>query len=169
MIGTITNKVSDSGIITLDLENWFPKDPIDLFDLKDYLFMELILKEIDFRQTLINFEWEVYKNKNVALLCSTDAIVPLWAYMLVTVYLQPVAKSIYSGTVEEMKKDIFIRNIQSINAETYKDARVVVKGCGDVKIDAYAFTEITKILQPHVKSLMYGEPCSTVPLYKNKN
>jgi hypothetical protein len=169
MTDTITNKVSESGIITLDLENWFPKEPIDLFDLKDYLFMELILKEKDFRQTLINFDWEIYKNKSVALLCSTDAIVPLWAYMLVTVYLQPVAKSIYSGTVEEMKKDIFIRNIQSINAETYKDARVVVKGCGDVKIDAYAFTEITKILQPHVKSLMYGEPCSTVPLYKNKN
>ena len=169
MTDTITNKVSESGIITLDLENWFPKEPIVLFDLKDYLFMELILKEKDFRQTLINFDWEIYKNKNVALFCSTDAIVPLWAYMLVTVYLQPVAKSIYSGTVDEMKKDIFIRTIQSVNAETYKDARVVVKGCGDIKIDAYAFIEITKLLQPHVKSLMYGEPCSTVPLYKNKN
>jgi hypothetical protein len=169
MTDTITNKVSESGIITLDLENWFPKEPIDVFDMKDYLFMELILKEKDFRQTLINFDWEIYKNKNVALLCSTDAIVPLWAFMLVTVYLQPIAKSIYSGTVEEMKKDIFIRNIQSINTETYKDARVVVKGCGDIKIDAYAFTEITKLLLPHVKSLMYGEPCSTVPLYKKKN
>jgi hypothetical protein len=168
MTDTITNKVSESGIITLDLENWFPKEPIDLFDLKDYLFMELILKEKDFRQTLINFDWEIYKNKNVALFCSTDAIVPLWAYMLVTVYLQPVAKSIYAGSVEEMKKDIFIRNIQSINPTSYIDARVVVKGCGDVKIDAYAYTEITRILQPVVKSLMYGEPCSTVPLFKKK-
>jgi hypothetical protein len=169
MSDTIANKVSESGIITLDLENWFPKEPIEKFDLKDYLFMELILKEKDFRATLMNFDWEIYKNKNVALFCSTDAIIPLWAYMLVTVYLQPIAKSIYSGTAEEMQKNIFLKNIQSINPTPYIDARVVVKGCGDVTIDASAYTEITKILLPVVKSLMYGEPCSTVPLFKRKN
>jgi hypothetical protein len=169
MTDTIANKVSESGIITLDLENWYPKEPIVVFDLKDYLFMELILKEKEFRQTLLTLDWEVYNNKNIAIFCSTDAIVPLWAYMLVTVYLQPIAKSIYAGTVLEMQKDIFIKNIQTINPENYIDARVVVKGCGDIKIDAYAYTEITKILQPVVKSLMYGEPCSTVPLYKKRN
>lgn len=168
MNSPIINKVSESGIITIDLENWYPTDPIVMFDLKDYLFMELILKEKDFRQSLLALDWETYSGKNIAVCCSTDAIVPLWAYMLITVYLQPIAKNIYTGTVEEMRKDIFIRSIQSIDKEIYRDARVVVKGCGDIEMGAYAFAEITKILQPVVKSLMYGEPCSTVPLYKKK-
>ena len=168
MTNTIINKVAESGILTIDLEKWYPSEPIVLFDLKDFLFMELILKEKEFRQSLLMLDWEVFRNKNVAIVCSTDAIIPLWAYMLTTVYLQPVAKTCYMGSAEEMQKDLFIRSIQSIDKEVYRDARVIVKGCGDIELGAYAFVEITKLLQPIVKSLMYGEPCSTVPLYKKK-
>jgi hypothetical protein len=168
MTNPIINRVAESGIITINLENWFPSEPIVLFDLKDFLFMELILKEKEFRQSLSVLDWEFFRDKNIAIVCSTDAIIPLWAYMLTTVYLQPVAKNCYVGTPEEMRKDMFIRTIQSIDKEFYRDVRVIVKGCGDIELGAYAFVEITKLLQPVVKSLMYGEPCSTVPLYKKK-
>jgi hypothetical protein len=168
MTNPMINKVAESGIITINLENWYPSEPIVLFDLKDFLFMELILKEKEFRQSLLVLDWEFFRDKNIAIVCSTDAIIPLWAYMLTTVYLRPVAKYCYMGSVEEMRKDMFIRTIQSIDKEMYRDARVIVKGCGDIELGAYAFVEITKLLQPVVKSLMYGEPCSTVPLYKKK-
>jgi hypothetical protein len=168
MTNPIINKVAESGILTIDLEKWYPSESIITFDLKDFLFMELILKEKEFRQSLLLLDWDKFRDKNIAIVCSTDAIIPLWAYMLIAVYLQPVAKNCFMGTAEEMKKNLFISAIQSIDKEMYRDARVIVKGCGDIELGAYAFVEITKLLQPVVKSLMYGEPCSTVPLYKKK-
>ena len=168
MSDAIVNKVAASGLLTLNLEDYLPKEEVAVFDLKDHLFMGLILKEKDFREALKNFDWEVYQNKNVAITCSADAIIPVWAYMLVTSYLQPVAKTIYTGTAEEMQKHLFLQNISSINADEYKDQRIVVKGCGDVSIGNFAYAEITKQLLPCVKSIMYGEPCSTVPIYKKK-
>jgi len=168
MTNPIINKVAESGILTIDLEKWYPSESIITFDLKDFLFMELILKEKEFRQSLLLLDWDKFRDKNIAIVCSTDAIIPLWAYMLIAVYLQPVAKNCFMGTAEEMKKNLFISAIQSIDKEMYRDARVIVKGCGDIELGAYAFVEITKLLQPFVKSLMYGEPCSTVPLYKKK-
>ena len=168
MSDTIINKVAESGLITIDLESFFPADEIVGFDLKDFLFMGLILKEKDFREALTAFDWENMRSKKVAIYCSADAIIPLWAYMLVSSYLQPVAKLVFSGTPEELKKQEFIKNIQQLDATIFEDKRVVVKGCGDMEIGEYAFVEITNKLRPVVKSLMYGEPCSTVPVYKKR-
>lgn len=165
---TIRNKVAESGIITLNLEDFYPTDEIVIFDIKDYLFMEMILKEKDFRESLKNFDWQQYTNKNVGITCTVDAIIPLWAYMLVAVYLEPVANFVAEGNIEEIRKRILLQNINSINKDEYKDKRIVIKGCGDVEIPPYAFAEITRVLLPIVKSLMYGEPCSTVPVYKKK-
>jgi len=168
MSDTIINKVAESGLITLDLETLYPRDEIIGFDLKDYLFMGLILKEKDFRESLASTDWSIYAGKNVAIYCSADAIIPLWAYMLLSSYLQPFARTVFSGSPEECKKQEFIQNIRSIDASLYEDKRVVVKGCGDMEIGEYAFVEITNKLRPVVKALMYGEPCSTVPVYKKK-
>lgn len=168
MSETIVNKVAASGLLTLNLEDYLPKEEAVIFDLKDYLFMGLILKEKDFREALKNIDWTSYQNKNVAITCSADAIIPVWAYMLITSYLQPFAKSVYVGTEEEMQKHLFLQNISNINAEEFKDQRIVVKGCGDVAIGNFAYAEITRLLLAHVKSIMYGEPCSTVPIYKKK-
>jgi hypothetical protein len=128
--------------------------------------MGLILKEKDFRQALKDLDWTVYQGKNVAITCTADAIIPLWAYMLVTTYLQPVAKDIYVGTTEEAQKHFFLQNIAAIDVAQYAGQRIVVKGCGDIPIGAFAYAELTKHLLPHVKSIMYGEPCSTVPVFK---
>jgi hypothetical protein len=166
MSDAIVNKVAQSGLITLNLEDYLPQGDLVSFDLKDYLFMGLILKEKDFREALKNLDWQQYQEKQVAITCTADAIIPLWAYMLVTTYLQPVAKEIYVGTPEEMHKHLFLKNIAAINPADYADKRIVVKGCGDVPIGAFAYAELTKHLLPQVKSIMYGEPCSTVPVFK---
>jgi hypothetical protein len=162
----IVNKVAESGLITLDLEQFYPKGEIKTFDLKGYLFMELILKEKDFRTALQNTDWEVYRNAFVAVNCSADAIIPVWAYMLVASYLQPVAKEVVFGTEQELINTILQRNIQSMNAAEYADQRIVVKGCGDIHIPETAYVAVTQKLRPFAKSIMYGEPCSTVPIFK---
>ena len=166
MSEAIVNKVSESGLITLDLEQYYPREEVVLYDLKDYLFMGLILKEKDFRESLKNLDWEVYKNKYVGVTCSADAIIPPWAYMLAATYLQPVAKDVIMGDEKEVHKMIFLKNIQGIDANEFTGQRVVVKGCGDTPIGEFAYMEITKLLRPVVKTIMYGEPCSTVPIYK---
>jgi hypothetical protein len=166
MSDVIVNKVAQSGLITLNLEHYLPQGETVSFDLKDYLFMGLILKEKDFREALKNLDWQPYKDKYVAITCTADAIIPLWAYMLVTTYLQPLAKDIYVGTTEEMQKHLYLKSIAAINATEYTDKRIVVKGCGDISIGAFAYAELTKHLLPQVKSIMYGEPCSTVPVFK---
>jgi hypothetical protein len=168
MSNEIVNKVATSGLITLDLENYFPAEEIGTFDLKDHLFMGLILKEKDFREALKNLYWTGYQDKYVAVFCSADAIVPAWAYMLVATYLQPVTKDVYVGTEAEMRKHLFLKNITAIDVNEFKDQRIVIKGCGDITIESFAYAEITKVLLPVVKSIMYGEPCSTVPVYKKK-
>lgn len=168
MSDVITNKVANSGLITINLENYFPKEEIQVFDLKDQLFMGLILKEKEFREALKNLDWTAYQDKYVAVTCSADAIIPMWAYMLVTVYLGPVAKEVYVGTPEEMHKHLFLQQISSIPVADYTDQRIVIKGCGDLPIGNFAYAAITKLLRPVVKSIMYGEPCSTVPVYKKK-
>jgi hypothetical protein len=164
----LINKVANSGLVTIDLETFLPKEEIMVFDLKDYLFMGLILKEKDFREALKQKDWSVYNNRYVSIICSADAIVPLWAYMLVSNYLQPVAKDLYVGSEKEMYKHLVLRAIDQTDTSSYKDQRIVIKGCGDNEIENYAYAEITKVLTPFVKSIMYGEPCSTVPIYKKK-
>lgn len=162
------NKVAESGLITLDLETWYPKEETAVFDMKEHLFMGMILKEKDFREALKNLDWSVYTNKNVALTCSADAIIPVWAWMLVATYLQPVAKEIVMGDEKELHKHLFLKNLLTINVNDYNDQRVVIKGCGETPIADYVYMEITKLLRPVVKSIMYGEPCSTVPVFKKK-
>jgi len=164
----IINKVAESGLITLNLEEYYPKEEILLFDLKPFLFMEMILKEKDFRQALQQHEWSLYNDKIVAVTCTADAVIPVWAYMLVATYLQPIAKEVIMGDLETARKQIFLKNIDAINGSEFTDQRVVVKGCGDIPIGEYAYMEITKKLRPVAKSIMYGEPCSTVPVYKKK-
>ncbi len=164
----IINKVAESGLITLNLEEYYPREEILLFDLKPFLFMEMILKEKDFRQALQQLEWSLYVDKIVAVACTADAVIPVWAYMLVASYLQPIAKEVIMGDEETARKQIFLKNIDAINGSDFTDQRVVVKGCGDLPIGEYAYMEITKKLRPVAKSIMYGEPCSTVPVYKKK-
>lgn len=168
MEDTLINKVTQSALLTLNLEQYYPKDEIISFDLKNHLFMQLILKEKDYREDLKNIDWSIYTNKVIAIHCSADAIIPLWAYMLAVSYLQPFAKDVIFGTESEVFKYLFLKNLEKINPAEFEGKRVVVKGCGDKKIPETAFVEITKILRPVVKSIMYGEPCSTVPIFKNK-
>ena len=162
------NKVAESGLITIDLEKYIPKGENIVFGLKEYLFMEMILKEKDFRASLKETDWEIFSNKNVAIICSVDAIIPVWAYMLVVSYLQPVAKEIIMGNEQELAKKLFVRNIEAIDINEFTDKRIVIKGCGETPIADFAYMEITKRLLPVVKSIMYGEPCSTVPVYKKR-
>lgn len=164
----IINKVAESGIISLDLETYFSRDRIMVFDLKDYLFMGLILKEKDFRAALLTTDWEKYRDSYVAVTCSADAIIPMWANMLVTVYLTPIAKGVLFGTESFVKEQLLLQSLDSIQGVDYTDQRVVVKGCGEDPVPASAYVKITSILRPFAKSIMYGEPCSTVPLYKKK-
>ncbi len=162
----IINKVSQSSLYTIDLEQFFPKENIRIFDLKPFLFMELILKEKDFRASLLSTDWSAYKDEIVGVYCSADAVIPVWAYMLVASYLQPFAKEVIMGSEIEVLRQLITKKIQAINPEEYADKRVVVKGCGDRPVGDFAYLEITKLLRPVVKSIMYGEPCSTVPIYK---
>lgn len=168
MSDEIINKVAASALVTIDLEEYYPKEEILVFDLKPHLFMELILKEKDFRTALQQSDWAPYQGKIAAVTCTADAIIPMWAYMLVVTYLQPVAKDIIFGNEEAARKQLFIQNIAAIQASDYTDQRVVVKGCGDIPIGEFAYLEITKKLRPVAKSIMYGEPCSTVPIFKKK-
>jgi len=163
---TIVNKVAESGIITLDLEEFYPKGEIVVFDLKDFLFMGLILKEKDYRAALQTTDWAKYQDKYVAITCTADAVIPMWAYMLAANYLQPVAKEVVFGDEAQLISTLITRKLTAFNGEEYTDKRVVVKGCGEVSIPESAYVEITAKLRPFAKSIMYGEPCSTVPIYK---
>ena len=167
MSDPIINKVAESGLITIDLEKYYPARDTAVFDLKDYLFMGMILKEKDFREALKNQDWSVYRNRNVAVTCSAEAIIPVWAYMLIASYLQPEAKEIVLGDEKDLHKHLFLKNIAAINTAEFADKRIVIKGCGETPIGDFAYMEITKLLRPIAKSIMYGEPCSTVPVYKN--
>ena len=164
---TIVNKVAESGIITLDLTAYLPEGgTVVSFDIKPFLFREMILKEKDFRDAMKTYDWEQYKNKCVAIHCSVDAIVPVWGYMLISSYLTAFTKGVYFGTAEEYSNKLIADNIAQIDTQEYTDKRVVLKGCGDKDVPAAAYVAATELLRPVVKSLMYGEPCSTVPIYK---
>ena len=168
MAEEIINRVAASALDELNLEDYYPREEIVVFDLKPFLFMELILKEKDFREALKNTDWNVYQGKVVAVTCTADAIIPMWAYMLVGSYLQPVADDVIFGNADAALKELFLKKISLIDVNQFADKRVVVKGCGNLPVGEYAYLEITKKLRPFVKSIMYGEACSTVPIYKKK-
>ena len=164
----IVNRVAKSGLVTLDLEDYYHSGERVVYDLKDNLFMGLILREKDFRDFLKAHDWSQYAGKNVALTCSEDAIVPTWAYMLLTIQLQPHANTIVFGSLPDLEEKLYFDAIAQINPDDYRDARVVVKGCSKVPVPVAAYVEITRVLRPVAQSLLFGEPCSTVPLYKRR-
>ncbi len=162
----IINKVAQSALVTIDLEKFYPEGDTAIFDLKDHLFMELILKEKEYREGLKNMDFSIYMNKNVGITCSADAVIPVWAYMLAASYIEPYAKEIVFGNEGQLHEVLFLKNLWKLDIAEFSDKRIVVKGCGEKKIPETAYVEITKLLRPIAKSIMYGEPCSTVPIYK---
>ena len=168
MSDPVINKVAESGLVSLDLAQYLPKNDIVVFDIKPYLFMELILKEKDFRASLLSIDWSQYQDKIVGIYCSTDAIIPMWANMLIVSNLSTYASAVYFGDENKTREFVLLEAIQNIDSNVFNDQRVVVKGCGDVVIGESAYVAITQKLRPVVKSIMYGEPCSTVPVFKKK-
>lgn len=162
----IINKVASSGIITLDLEELYPQGERVVFDLKPLLWQGIALKEDDLRAFCKTHDWPQYKGRFVSVHCSADAIIPSWAYMLVATHLQPHAAFVTQGDAEQLERAVATRFVQQLDVEPYRSARVVVKGCSKVPVPLNAYVELAARLQPVVRSLMYGEPCSTVPLYK---
>lgn len=162
----LVNRVASSGLITINLEDFFPKEEVVSFDLKDYLFMELILKEKDFRAALKEHDWTQYQDKIVLVHCSADAIIPVWAYMLVTAYATPHATTVFQGTADHFFRTAFVEALAGFDAEAYHQKRIVIKGCSDKPVPPAAYVELTRKLQPYAQSIMYGEPCSTVPIFK---
>jgi hypothetical protein len=162
----IVNKVASSSLITFNLEEYYvPGDRI-LLDIKDQLYQELILKEKDFRDFIKSHDWSRYQNKFIAITCSADAIVPTWAYMLLTIALQPFARKIVFGSLQELETILYHEELAKVDWTKFKDAKVVVKGCSKVDVPIAVYVEATNRLRPLVASLMFGEPCSTVPLFK---
>ena len=165
----IINKVAQSDLVTINLEDFYPKGERVLFDLKGWLFEELILKEKDFREQIKNHDWSQYKNKFVAITCTADAIIPTWAFMLVASNLSPFVQRIVFGDLTKLDEELFHEQIQKLNCENYRDEKIIIRGCSTIDVPVSAYVELTNRLRPVAKSIMYGDACSTVPLFKNKN
>lgn len=166
MSDEIINRVASSPLVSLDLETYYPEGERMVYDIKDNLYEETILREKDFRAYIKEHDWSQYTGKNVAITCTADAIVPTWAYMLLASRIGPVANHITFGTMEDLERELFIHALSKIDPEEFRDAKVVVKGCSDKSVPASAYVEIVRLLQPVASSIMFGEPCSTVPVYK---
>ncbi len=165
----IVNRVANSTLKTIDLDEFYAPGERIVFDMASLLFQGLILREKDFREFVATHDWSEYQNKNVAVYCSIDTIIPSWAVMVIITKLQPVANHVIYGTLEELEHKLFSDALSALDLSFYKDSKVVIKGCGKHPVPAYAFAELTRLLTPYVSSLMYGEPCSTVPVYKKRN
>tara|TARA_B100000900_G_scaffold244741_1_gene208122 strand:- start:45 stop:560 length:516 start_codon:yes stop_codon:yes gene_type:complete len=168
MSGEIINRVSKSNLITIDLQDYYPKGKRTAIDIKKWLKEGLILIEKDFRKTLKNNNWSQFKDNHICIFCSSDAIVPVWAYMLIQTYLYGIARSVTFGTPETMESMLLSPIIESLDLKYCKDKPVVIKGCSEKKIPRDAYIKLIKKLQPIAKSIMYGEACSSVPLFKRK-
>lgn len=168
MSDEIINKVAQSGLYTLDLEDYYPKEEVVVFDLKPLLFMEMILKEKEFRAALQSIDWTQYQDKVLAVICSVETIIPAWAYMLVAAQAEPYIKDIFLGDRQAALQELFLAKLRAIDITEFTDKRVVVKGCGDLSVGGFAYLEIARRLRPVVKSILYGEACSNVPIFKKK-
>ena len=164
----IINRVAISPIVTIDLEDYYTPGERVGFDLKEFLFQGIVLKEKDYREALKKLEWGKYKGKQVAVFCGVDAILPTWAFMLAMTYLEGIAAEAIVGDLEALEQYLFQKSLTSINSLDYEDKPVVVKGCSKLPVPIFAYGEITKKLMGKARSIMYGEPCSTVPLYKKQ-
>lgn len=165
----IVNRVANSSLITFDLEQYHQPGERVLLDISDQLFQGMILKEKDFRDFIKANDWKQYESKFVAVTCSSDAIVPVWAFMLLSIALQPHAKKIIFGTLEELETVLYREKLAQVDWAAFLNAKVVVKGCSKVFVPVAVYVEVTNQLRPLVSSLAFGEPCSTVPLFKRKS
>jgi hypothetical protein len=168
MENEIVNRVSNSQLVTFDLEELFTPGERVLFDVKSLLFQELILREKDFRDFIKIHDWSQYANKYVAITCSADAVVPTWAYMLLTAALQPFASKVIFGSLQDLETALFKQSLDKIDWQRYANAKVVIKGCSKVEVPVSSYVEVTNRLRPLASSIMFGEPCSTVPVFKKK-
>lgn len=167
MESPLVNRIANSSLITLKPETWISDHDPAVLDITPFLFHGLILKEKDFREAIASHDWTIYQGKNVCVFCSADAIIPNWAYMLVTTMLSPIASSIHFGNKASFLEQQILTFIENLKAEEYIDRQVIIKGCADeVEIGPEVYMRLSQKLQPVVKSLMFGEPCSTVPVYK---
>lgn len=165
----IVNKIAQSGLVTIDPADYLPTEAqVVVFDLKPLLFRELILKEKDFREALGTMDWEEYRDKIVALTCSADAIIPMWAYMLVVSYLEGIASEVFFGDAADATSRAALSAIEQLSPDRYRDRKIVIKGCGDRVVPPAVYIALMKKLRPTAQSVMFGEPCSTVPVYKRK-
>lgn len=164
----LVNRVASSQLINIDLEDFYPEGERVLFDIKEWLFAEQILKEKDFRKSVKDLYWETYQNKFVALTCSVDAIIPSWAYLLISVELSPFAKKIIVGNLETLETSIFQEIIDRLPVKNYINKPVIIKGCSNKPIPETAYTQLISKLLPIARSIMYGEACSSVPLFKKQ-
>lgn len=164
----IINRVANSKLITINLEDYYPEGKRVVFDIKDWLFQEVVLKEKDFRESTKNHDWSQYKNQFVALTCSSEAIVPVWAYMLITSHLNPFAKKVIVGSIAELNSILYAETLQQTDFSEFKDRSIIIKGCSNKPVPENAYLLLTQKLQNQVKSLFYGEACSSVPIFKKK-
>lgn len=163
---TLINRVAESGLITISLDDYYPNKDFAEFDIKSYLFHGLILKEKDFRESMQNIDWSAFRDKIVLIINTADAIIPLWAYMLITKYLGNFAHDIYCGSRMEYLSQYYKTIIEALEPSIYTDKRLVIKGCSDVELPPQAYASIVRTLMPFAQSIMFGEPCSTVPIFK---
>lgn len=166
MAEEIVNRVANSKLITIDLEDLYPAGERILFDIKDWLLEGFVLREKEFRAAAKAHDWDQYQGKYVALTCSSDAIIPGWAYMLLSTYLAPVVKKVVVGDLEMLETVLYTEIIQDLDVTRYRDLPVIIKGCSRRPVPQNAYLLLTSKLQPLAKSIMYGEACSSVPLYK---
>ncbi len=164
----IVNKVSNSQLISFDLEEFYTPGERVSFDIKDFLFQGIILKEKEFRDSIKSYDWSQYSEKHVAIICSTDAIIPTWAFMLSSIALEPHAKRVVFGNLSELESQLFYDSLSQVDWEKYRDKKIVIKGCSKVEVPLSAYVEVTNRLRSIANSIMFGEPCSTVPLFKKK-
>jgi len=169
MAEEIINRVANSKLITLDLEDYYPEGKRLLFDMTSWLFEGLVLREKDFRAQVKAHEWSQYKNSYLALFCSTDAIIPDWAYMLIAIHLEPFSKKIVLGNLEALETAIYQDIIQTLDISSFKDKTIIIKGCSNKPVPSSAYVMITNKLKPIAKSIMFGEACSSVPLFKRQS
>ncbi len=163
------NRVAQSTLVNLDLESLYDHNPRTVWDLKEQLYQGMILREKDFREFLKSHDWLVYNGHNIAITCSVDAIIPSWAYMLLAVHLAPYANHVVFGDLDELERSLFQKALANLDLDKYRDAKVVIKGCGKLPVPQTAYVEVVRLLHGVATSIMYGEPCSTVPLYKKKS
>jgi len=169
MENEIINRVQASSLVTLDLEELYTSGERVFFDIKPLLFQEVILKEKDFRASLKSTDWSAFQDKHVAIGCTADAIVPTWAYMLIALAIKPFAKTIFFGSLADLEKQLFRNSLSLVDWQKYFQAKVVVKGCGKIEVPTEIYVEVASRLKDVAISIMYGEACSTVPLYKHQN